>query len=89
MRQPSLPVEVHADPAALQGGRRPHVLVAGGVRVVVVDAEEKGIGRLPREAQRHHAQDALAHGTPRASPGAARRRAPRDGRLEPTDASAG
>jgi hypothetical protein len=46
------PGEVVADLASLEGGRRPHVLVARGIVVDVVNAEEERVGGRPLEAER-------------------------------------
>jgi hypothetical protein len=43
--------EIAADVAAREGGRGPERLVARGVRVVVVHAEQEGVGRAPRGNQ--------------------------------------
>ena len=54
-----LPREVAADVAAREGRGRAEARVAGGVGVVVVGAEEKGVERLPGEAQRLDVTDEI------------------------------
>ena len=65
MRQPSLPSKScpMSRPASEAAG--PHLLVARRVRVVVVDAEQERVGRLPGEPQRTDALDGrMAHDAP-------------------------
>ncbi|MCW0425909.1 hypothetical protein NB713_003852 [Xanthomonas sacchari] len=57
-----LAAEVLADGAAMQGRRRPHRAVAGGVGIVVVDAEQERVDRVPREAKRLDLDDGVGHG---------------------------
>ena len=56
-----LALEVLPEVATGERGRRPHALVARGVGVVVVDAEQERVRRLPREAERAGAEDEAAH----------------------------
>ena len=53
--------EVHADVAGLERGRRPHVLVARGVVVEVVDAEQERVDRRPLEAEGDGLQHRVGH----------------------------
>ena len=53
--------EVLAELSPGERGRGPHLLVARGVRVVVVHAEQKWIDGLPGEAEGHGFEDS-AHG---------------------------
>ena len=55
------PGEVHADVASGQRRRRAHVLVAGGIRVEVVHAEQERVDRRPLEAERHRLQNRISH----------------------------
>ena len=64
-----LALEVLADVPTGERGHRPELLIARGVRVVVVDTEEKGIDGLPRETERPDFDD-VAH-----APNISRRRA--------------
>ena len=52
-----LALEVLADVAAGERRVRAHPLVAAGVSVVVMDAEQERIGRFPGKAQRHDRED--------------------------------
>ena len=63
---PAVPaLEVLADGAARERGVGPHPLVAPGVRVVVMDAEQERIVRRPREAQRRDGEHGVSSGTVR------------------------
>ena len=58
MRQPSLPAKSWPRSRPASDAAGPKLLVAGGVGVVVVHAEEERVGRTPGEAERPN----LAHG---------------------------
>src|SRR5882672_467053 len=53
--------EVLTDVAAGQRRRRPHRVVACRVSVVVVDAEQERVGRLPLKTERANLLDGRAH----------------------------
>jgi len=57
-----LALEVLTDVPAVQRRRRAQVLVAGGVLVVVMHAEQKRVGGLPRKSQRNRRQDRVRTG---------------------------
>src|SRR5688572_27777915 len=54
--------EVLTDVTPCERRRGSHLLVTSRVRVVVIDAEQERVERLPRHAQGKDAQDGFAHG---------------------------
>ncbi len=59
--KPVLDGEVLPEVAPRERRRGAEALVAGRVGVVVVDAEEKGIGRLPGEPERANVEHGVVH----------------------------